>query len=147
MLRIPLRRSQLTVHQRPFTWPTIQKQIIQVRSASTRPASRRLFDGAITPIRLRDYQEECIQSVLSYLQRGEKRLGVSLATGSGKTVSLNALRHERSIDYQVGHLHSAHRQSSTTQSRRNAVPYFGPPERARRASCATLYQCIPRYDS
>jgi ATP-dependent helicase IRC3 len=35
---------------------------------------------------LREYQEECIQSVLSYLQKGHKRLGVSLATGSGKTV-------------------------------------------------------------
>ncbi|KAF2193086.1 P-loop containing nucleoside triphosphate hydrolase protein [Zopfia rhizophila CBS 207.26] len=37
-------------------------------------------------ITLREYQEECIQSVLSYLQKGHKRLGVSLATGSGKTV-------------------------------------------------------------
>ena len=38
-------------------------------------------------LRLRDYQEECIQSVLSYLSKGHKRLGISLATGSGKTVS------------------------------------------------------------
>lgn len=37
-------------------------------------------------IRLRQYQEDCIQSVLAYLQNGHKRLGVSLATGSGKTV-------------------------------------------------------------
>ncbi|KAF2744408.1 P-loop containing nucleoside triphosphate hydrolase protein [Sporormia fimetaria CBS 119925] len=37
-------------------------------------------------ITLREYQEECIQSVLSYLEKGHKRLGVSLATGSGKTV-------------------------------------------------------------
>ncbi|TKA82029.1 hypothetical protein B0A49_00167 [Cryomyces minteri] len=36
-------------------------------------------------IRLREYQEECIQSILSYLAQGHKRLGVSLATGSGKT--------------------------------------------------------------
>ncbi|KAL9584959.1 MAG: hypothetical protein Q9212_001812 [Teloschistes hypoglaucus] len=42
-------------------------------------------------IRLRDYQEECIQSVLSYLEKGHKRLGISLATGSGKTVIFTQL--------------------------------------------------------
>lgn len=41
---------------------------------------------ALPKIELREYQEECIQAVLSYLQAGHKRLGVSLATGSGKTV-------------------------------------------------------------
>ncbi|KAL2177244.1 P-loop containing nucleoside triphosphate hydrolase protein [Thermothelomyces heterothallicus CBS 202.75] len=40
---------------------------------------------------LRDYQEECIQSVLSSLEKGHKRLGVSLATGSGKTVIFTQL--------------------------------------------------------
>lgn len=52
-------------------------------------ASVRASDGApiLNPeIRLRDYQEECIQSVLSHLDAGHKRLGISLATGSGKTV-------------------------------------------------------------
>ncbi|KAF2135519.1 uncharacterized protein K452DRAFT_239243 [Aplosporella prunicola CBS 121167] len=44
-----------------------------------------------TGIQLRDYQEECIQSVLSYLDKGHKRLGVSLATGSGKTVIFTQL--------------------------------------------------------
>ncbi|OMP82191.1 putative mitochondrial ATP-dependent helicase irc3 [Diplodia seriata] len=42
-------------------------------------------------IQLRDYQEECIQSVLAYLEKGHKRLGVSLATGSGKTVIFTQL--------------------------------------------------------
>lgn len=37
-------------------------------------------------IKLREYQEECIQSILTYVRGGHKRLGVSLATGTGKTV-------------------------------------------------------------
>ncbi|KAH2319259.1 hypothetical protein KXV92_001793 [Aspergillus fumigatus] len=40
---------------------------------------------------LRDYQEECIQSVLKYLDEGHKRLGISLATGAGKTVIFTEL--------------------------------------------------------
>ncbi|KAI9769790.1 MAG: hypothetical protein M1840_003784 [Geoglossum simile] len=43
------------------------------------------------PVRLREYQEECIQSALSYLSNGHKRLGISLATGSGKTVIFTQL--------------------------------------------------------
>ncbi|KAL8969257.1 MAG: hypothetical protein Q9183_002082 [Haloplaca sp. 2 TL-2023] len=52
--------------------------------ASQAPASTGL--APVPPIQLRDYQEECIQSVLSYLDKGHKRLGISLATGSGKTI-------------------------------------------------------------
>ncbi|RDA91671.1 hypothetical protein CP533_0061 [Ophiocordyceps camponoti-saundersi (nom. inval.)] len=40
---------------------------------------------------LRDYQQECIETVLSSLQKGHKRLGISLATGSGKTVVFTQL--------------------------------------------------------
>ncbi|PVH82711.1 putative mitochondrial ATP-dependent helicase irc3 [Cadophora sp. DSE1049] len=50
--------------------------------------------NAVVPplkIRLREYQEECIQAVLSHLDKGHKRLGVSLATGSGKTVIFTQL--------------------------------------------------------
>lgn len=42
-------------------------------------------------IKLRPYQEESIQSVLDHLNNGEKRLGISLATGSGKTVIFSHL--------------------------------------------------------
>ncbi|KJZ79944.1 hypothetical protein HIM_00658 [Hirsutella minnesotensis 3608] len=41
--------------------------------------------------KLRDYQEECIKSVLSSLRQGCKRVGISLATGSGKTVVFTQL--------------------------------------------------------
>ena len=44
-----------------------------------------------SPIRLRNYQEESIKSVLTYLKDGHKRLGLSLATGSGKTVIFTQL--------------------------------------------------------
>jgi ATP-dependent helicase IRC3 len=54
-------------------------------SISRAPAS---VQSTPPQISLRDYQEECIQAVLSYLQKGHRRLGVSLATGSGKTVCL-----------------------------------------------------------
>jgi ATP-dependent helicase IRC3 len=50
-----------------------------VRFNSTKPSLP-------TGIVLRDYQEEAIQSVLRYLGDGHRRLGISLATGAGKTV-------------------------------------------------------------
>lgn len=57
-------------------------------------------------IRLRQYQEECIQSVLSYLEKGHKRLGISLATGSGKTVGLLSRRLLIGADGLLGDLYS-----------------------------------------
>ncbi|PHH80712.1 hypothetical protein CDD83_3674 [Cordyceps sp. RAO-2017] len=44
-----------------------------------------------TKLQLRDYQQECINSVLSSLKHGHKRVGISLATGSGKTVIFTQL--------------------------------------------------------
>lgn len=40
----------------------------------------------VQQVKLRDYQLECIQSVVSAIKNGHKRLGISLATGGGKTV-------------------------------------------------------------
>ncbi|KOS17871.1 putative mitochondrial ATP-dependent helicase irc3 [Escovopsis weberi] len=42
-------------------------------------------------LKLRDYQQECIKSVLCSLKLGHKRVGISLATGSGKTVIFTQL--------------------------------------------------------
>ncbi|KAJ5908240.1 ATP-dependent helicase IRC3 [Penicillium taxi] len=62
------------------------------------PIGRNLRFNSTTPplpgasgIVLRDYQEECIQSVLQYLDDGHRRLGISLATGAGKTVIFTQL--------------------------------------------------------
>ncbi|KUJ06257.1 P-loop containing nucleoside triphosphate hydrolase protein [Mollisia scopiformis] len=52
------------------------------------------FGSPLAPpikIKLREYQEECIQAVLAHLEQGHKRLGVSLATGAGKTVIFTQL--------------------------------------------------------
>jgi len=57
------------------------------RFSSSRPSK---YDG--TPrIQLRPYQEESITSVLTNLAKGARRLGLSLATGSGKTVIFSHL--------------------------------------------------------
>ncbi|KAL9072444.1 MAG: hypothetical protein Q9161_003614 [Pseudevernia consocians] len=62
------------------------------RLASLAPATApELVSFPNASILLREYQEECIKSVLSYLEKGHKRLGISLATGSGKTVIFTQL--------------------------------------------------------
>ncbi|KAI0161652.1 P-loop containing nucleoside triphosphate hydrolase protein [Hypoxylon sp. FL1284] len=62
------------------------------RTFSTTPHLR-ITSGPrpVQGIRLRDYQEECIQSVLNSFKNGRKRLGISLATGAGKTVIFTQL--------------------------------------------------------
>ncbi|CZT06158.1 probable 51.5 kDa protein [Rhynchosporium agropyri] len=68
-------------------WSLCSKFIIlrQISASTVKPASPPL------KIRLREYQEECIQAVLAHLDLGHKRLGISLATGSGKTVIFTQL--------------------------------------------------------
>ena len=62
--------------------------------ASPQPFKSRPFRACAATLapslkpKLRDYQQECIRSVLSSLRRGHKRVGISLATGSGKTVTI-----------------------------------------------------------
>ncbi|KAI9816183.1 MAG: hypothetical protein M1827_001784 [Pycnora praestabilis] len=68
-----------------FTIRRATTATLQPRDVLEKPLS------AHAGIRLREYQEECIQSVLSYLAKGHKRLGISLATGSGKTVIFTQL--------------------------------------------------------
>ncbi|KAH8705925.1 putative DEAD/DEAH box helicase [Talaromyces proteolyticus] len=48
-------------------------------------------DNPPSSIQLRDYQEESIQAVLGHIDKGYNRLGLSLATGSGKTIVFTQL--------------------------------------------------------
>ncbi|PSR79302.1 P-loop containing nucleoside triphosphate hydrolase protein [Coniella lustricola] len=57
------------------------------------PSSTRPYATQTTaqPVQLREYQKECIESVVSALSNGHKRVGISLATGGGKTVIFTQL--------------------------------------------------------
>lgn len=82
---------------------------------------------SVQPVHLREYQEECIQSVLASLQHGHKRIGISLATGSGKTVVFTQLidRIEASSKHATRTLILAHRRELVEQAARhcsNAYP-------------------------
>ena len=97
-----------------------ERPLLQVRCSSSATVPARA--SVTEPFSLRDYQEECIQAVMRYLQDGHKRLGVSLATGSGKTVSLVVIspfedkkkkKKKKLTTYAtIGHFHAAHRSSS-----------------------------------
>ena len=69
--------------------PRLQHATQYARDSSTLSTSNH---GNGTPaIQLRPYQEESITSVLTSLAHGARRLGLSLATGSGKTVIFSHL--------------------------------------------------------
>lgn len=79
--------------------PLFQKPLRHVRFNSTQ--------SPVAPsIVLRDYQEESIQSVLKYLGEGHRRLGISLATGAGKTVRLDLLFIQNDTDLCRSYSHS-----------------------------------------
>ncbi|KAI1775220.1 P-loop containing nucleoside triphosphate hydrolase protein [Hypoxylon cercidicola] len=82
--------------------------------------------SSIQGIRLRDYQEECIQSVLNSIQHGHKRLGISLATGAGKTVIFTQLidRIKSSSDEARQTLILAHRRELVEQAARHCTAAY-----------------------
>lgn len=78
-------RSRLPLFRR---WTAALLPLARRYVSATRPTCLEIpSPKAPVKIQLRQYQEECIQAVLASLQQGKKRLGISLATGSGKTVS------------------------------------------------------------
>jgi len=95
--------------------------LIQVRLASkqvVRPQTQ-----ALQPVRLREYQEECIQSILLSIENGHKRLGISLATGAGKTVVFTQLidRIKPASEFATQTLILAHRRELVEQAARHCV--------------------------
>lgn len=114
-------------------------RLVRWQSIETSPSLREVPS---TAIRLREYQEECIQSVLSYLDNGHKRLGVSLATGSGKTVKALFLASFR-FNRITGYLHPAYRQSQASYSYCYTDSYTSPSSGTGRTGGSPLCQCLP----
>lgn len=67
---------------RPDAGTGVPKSLTVTKQLRTYAATAALSNK----LKLRDYQLECIKSVVLSLKRGHKRVGISLATGSGKTV-------------------------------------------------------------
>jgi len=66
---------------------------------------------------LRDYQQECIDAVLDHVKQGHKRLAISLATGSGKTVYTfcsPAMIYLTNMRY-IGDIYPTYRQAPTSK--------------------------------
>jgi len=133
-----MRRSS-TVVGRVFTSNPVQRTcraqgFSKIRSRQLCTTSHRATSAVprqpipeITKLQLRDYQEECIQSVLSSFDNGHKRLGISLATGAGKTVIFTQLidRIAPLSKYATKTLILAHRRELIEQAARhcnNAYP-------------------------
>lgn len=116
---LPISRALLRAPTPCRVYRPLQPPLRFLRFTST-SAAPQLPDDTLSPppIVLRDYQEECIQSVLDYLNQGHKRLGVSLATGSGKTVRMTTglmLRALLTTLTATGHLYPTYRSRPYTR--------------------------------
>jgi superfamily II DNA or RNA helicase len=68
----------------PFLYPFL-RNLSTVESCRASVQSKEIINPH-QPLKLRQYQEDCVQAVLDNAETGQKRMGISLATGSGKTV-------------------------------------------------------------
>jgi Type III restriction enzyme, res subunit len=78
------------------------------------------------PRALRPYQEECIEACLSAISEGKRRLGISLATGAGKTVIFTNLIGRVDLEDQQRYqtLILVHRRELVEQAARHCVEYY-----------------------
>jgi len=78
------------------------------------------------PRPLRPYQEECVEACLTAISEGKRRLGISLATGAGKTVIftnlIGKIKLEDSKRYQT--LILVHRRELVEQAARHCVEVY-----------------------
>lgn len=136
--------STPALRRTPDLWRRLLKRRFATIVATTRANA---LPSQSTAIKLREYQEECIQSVLTYLQKGHKRLGISLATGSGKTVSIGACSTNDMLIALVGHFHPAYRPCLIPNTTCHANAHPCSPAGAGRASRKALHQCVSLQDS
>ncbi|KAI1763778.1 P-loop containing nucleoside triphosphate hydrolase protein [Hypoxylon sp. FL1150] len=115
-----------------WQWPMRPFRQIHIHRSYLRPFSNTInlrianSSHSIQGIQLRDYQEECIQSVLNSLEHGHKRLGISLATGAGKTVIFTQLidRIKPSSNESNQTLILAHRRELVEQAARHCTAAY-----------------------
>lgn len=79
------RAAHLGLCKASIVRPSHNHRFLAARNLARRPYATQT---TAQPVQLRSYQKECIQSVVSALNNGHKRVGISLATGGGKTVGL-----------------------------------------------------------
>jgi len=92
------------------------------------------------PRPLRPYQEECVDACLRAVAEGKRRLGISLATGAGKTVIFTNLIGKVHLQdprrYQTIIL--VHRRELVEQAARHCVEFY-PDKVPKRFKCAKLF--------
>ena len=123
----------------PGTNGTQENTIASIPSTITRTKSRKLIKisqippliapAALSPAPsrpLRPYQEECIEACLTAIAEGKRRIGISLATGAGKTVIFTNLIGKVQLEdpkrYQT--LILVHRRELVEQAARHCVEVY-----------------------